>query len=391
MQRHVRNILATMTLRYTSKEDFQGSIIGLENYIPGDPSTKDLAIKASSGTSGIGPTVIVEKSPVQSKKEKYLKKIKASIRLGGQRASALAGVNLLLRHAHINRTLAIDAKDLKHPAIAHVLAGFAPTELYAIPLSFLRTVMRTLKTSSVGWAFRRVRLIYFSGEWTSLREKEEIFKPFHKLEEYIDEYGSAEAGSYAYSCKELTKRYSKKGLLVFHPTPVMHSQLKDISAEGIGEVIVSTHELLNYRTGDAGKLITETCTCGSTQTLVLFGRIHSDYLNCAGATFALEKVERVFEALTDIVQEYQICVKEHDDGVTLRGEVHIYFVSTKEYESKSNAEDYVEQFVNRMLPVTPTRTLGELVKEGVFLPTITQVVKSIPKKGYKRVRLKKIV
>ncbi len=381
-----------MKKTYVTKEDLQGRVVGIENYIPGDPSTKDMAIKASSGTSGMGPTVVIEKIPVAAKQKAYFDRAHALIRLGGQTTSALAGTNMLFRYAHMDRIMAIDSKDLKHPSIAHALAGFAATELYTVPLSFLRTAIHALRISPAAWAFRRVVYIFLSGEWTSVREKRELQKNFPKLKEYVDDYGSAEAGSYAWSCKYLAQRYLQEGLLVFHPVLAKKDlYLKDADSDGIGEIVVSTNELTDYRTGDAGKLISESCECGSKQTLVLFGRIDADYLNCAGATFALQEVDRVFESLVDMVVQYQMRVKELDDGVTLRGEIMIDITLTKEYAKQLKIESYIAEFVNRTLQVTPTRTLGELIASGIFLPTIVTTVKKIHMTDYKRSRLKKIV
>ncbi len=370
----------------TTKKDIEGTIVGLDQYKPGDASVKDLTLKVSGGTSGV-LTVVVEQNAVERKKRHYTDKAHALIRLGGQRTSALSGTNLLLRYASHTRVLAIDAKDLRHPAIGHALAGFAPTELYSIPLSFLRTVMYTLRLHDMSWAFRRVRYILYSGEWTSAKEKEEILKDFPKLEESVDEYGSAEAGPYAVSCKHLSKKYEKEGLLVFHPHESVGLWID--GDKGGGEIIISTNELKNYRTGDKGELREEKCECGEKKTLIFHGRINTDYVDCAGAIFSIKDLEHVFNYLSDIVSDYQIIVREHIENKTPKGSVHIKFVPTRAYKNHSDVTTYVTEFVHKHLAVTPTRTLGELVEQKIFTPTTAEIVSSISKKTDKRERIKK--
>ncbi|MEX0652023.1 MAG: hypothetical protein WD509_00930 [Candidatus Paceibacterota bacterium] len=378
-------------MKYLTKKDINKRIFGLEQYIPGSESVKDLSIKVTSGTSGYGPTVIVEKSAVEERTPRYLALLQNRLlRIGSQNANAYSSVNLALRHSNVKMVLVPDAKDLEHPGIGKIIQMFEPTELYSAPPSYMILILQRLKLKKP-FPFNKLKYVFVSGGMVTTSLKDKIHALLPNLLECINEYGSAEGGSIAFSCPYLNTAYEDSDIPTFHPIPTMNIHIINPDEHsGIGEVVLTTHELKNYRTGDAGKITTEECPCGLKQTLRLYGRIDYDIVSCAGAIFTLPEIDKIFSSLEETVRDYRIELKDVFDNLTLHGEITIRIVPTTHVDTPEQFKKEIVEKLARELYVTPTRTLEELVKDGIFFqPTVLLEDEIVH--GRKEIHLKKIV
>ena len=351
---------------FTKKTDVVSNLYGLENYHPGEDSVKKLAIRVSSGTSGSGLSMLVRDN-LKIYPERYLSQFKRSIVIFGRNPSALGLINFLFHYTPAERVMLLDDYDLQHPEIGRLIEEFGPSELHALPTSHLRAILLRFKVVGILNSLKTIKLISVSGELLSVVQKEKLRSFFSSSSVCVSNYGASEVGAAAYSCPILDKTYEGQDIMVLHPWKKLIIVNKN--EEGVGDIIISTTELGDYKTGDRGKIIEEECACGEKFTFIPYGRTDFDVVTAAGALFLLPEVERGLGSLSSLVVRFRVEVSESEDEHALRGLVTVKIVPTKQGDLMPNLKEVVTNTLEENLFVTRTRTLGELVQEKIFSPT----------------------
>ena len=132
--------------------------------------------------------------------------------------------------------------------------------------------------------------------------------------------------------------------------------------QGVGEIVATTSEFKNYRTGDLGKLDMNPCPCGERPTLLLRGRKDFDVIPILGALFLREELERVLEPVAGNLVEYQLRVGEVPHNERSVGKAVFDFVPRSDALTETEIGEYLAQ----SLFVTKTRTLSQLIDAGIF-------------------------
>lgn len=382
-----------MGKKYFTKADYQDRIIGIERYKPGAENTPELSINISSGTSESGISMVLYKIfEMQDTSEHYrvfrYDEIKSFVRLVTKSAQSLRSSLIQLSFKKSRRVLCIDEEDAKHPQLSNILRQFAPEYLMGTSTRVEKTLLSLEKDGAID-SINSVKYFRLSSEATIKRQLELIERlcPRRKV---VSDYGSAEAENVAFTCPLLNGRYPQEAFKVFHPFKEICSiEIIEKDDLGYGEITVSTKVsgITNYKTGDVGKLIEETCACGATKTLFVAGRKDFDIVYCAGATFLTETIDGVLKKLVGEVADYQVEVRERVSAGALQGEV-LFRIVPQNYKNQPEKKLLIKKIADT-LQVTKSRTLGELIEAKIFSAPRIEYVKNIPGGG-KKIRLRKV-
>ncbi len=374
--------------KYTVKDDLQKSFFGIEQYRPGDRSSKNFFIRLTSGTTGGQPTMVA--SQFLGCKSRYefffFKSLKRVLTISYKNNHDLRVVQTYLNHrSQATRTFCLSKRDMEHPLIFSVIDDFKP-QLILSPPSLLNVFTDKLYGKVTGNFPKKIEKIHLAGEMLSRTYLNKFVYSFPKSEVKLF-YSMSETSIIGTPCRYLTKKYKDDKFRIYHPVKAV--SIVEPDQTGAGEISVYTPELSHYLTGDAGKIIKEKCKCGASETLFLYGRINYDIVHCVGATFHASEVERVFSLLGGLVKDYYLEIKEiFGEGKTF-GSVTISIVPTQKLQIMKNCEDFVAEFVKKHLRLTKTRCLGDLVDAGIFLEPKISLVTSLPESG-KKVRMRKV-
>ncbi|MDP3726118.1 MAG: hypothetical protein Q8R36_02885 [bacterium] len=373
---------------YLTKKDIATHFFGFENYIPGSSTTKNLGIKISSGTTDIPSIVIVQNHIAEGKYVHCLEidRFAAYMRFGTKRATYLNDANFILRNTSAKRMLFLDRKDVEHQFFYDRILEFAPSEMYTyvFNLNFLLdNVFEKCKKIS---PLKSIQHIGMSGDLVTkqLVEKIKRYIPYALIK--ID-YGVAEIDSCTISCPYLDKKYPRDRFRVFHPFFLFNFDIIDKDEDGVGEIVITSPELQNYKTGDLGKITSENCKCGFKKTLFYKGRKDYDIVHCAGATFLSSEIEKIFATFSHLVLDYMIEVGETEKDNKTVG----YVVCNLALQNLSvSIQKNILEHLARQLFVTKTQTLQKLIDKNFFLPVAYKTMK--PREQIsKKIRLKKII
>ena len=217
----------------------------------------------------------------------------------------------------------------------------------------------------------------------------EFFKSFSQTAEIEMGYGISEApGGVGGHCRYLIEKYPKSLGRAYHP--LLPVSIVELDEADVGEIAIRTQELGWYLTGDAGRLVSEPCVCGASQTLFVEGRINYDIVHCVGATVRTDLLEKAFSPLRNFVEEYSVEVREASHEERTVGAIAIAIVPTALLRSRADAEAFIAGEVAKTLQVTKTRTLDDLVRDGIFLPPAVSLVEALSRGNGKKVRLRKV-
>ncbi len=157
----------------------------------------------------------------------------------------------------------------------------------------------------------------------------------------------------------------------YHPRPGVSVALHEPDSEGVGELLVST--VLNqtipvtrYQTGDSVRMNETPCQCGEKVTFEVLGRRGYDYIKLVGVTLRQEECQRVATALRAF-DDYRIEASSVRDGERVQGKLSLCIFRKDGVGTAGLAREIGEKF-SRALRLTPTRTLAELVADGLFVP-----------------------
>ncbi len=364
---------------YLTKRDLAQKIYGIEQYIPGDSDTKEISLRATSGTTGNSITlVVVREGRFPEKDSFFTDQLRAYVRLSPP-TGALSSVRLALYQSAAKRVMVIDRRDAAKPFIHDLLNQFKPTEMTIIPSALAWVLAGGARENSATWP-SKLRRVHLSGD----RAHRPSYQPLIDMAAdvtVVSDYALVETGFISYSCQHLVERYGDDPIMTFHPMRHVNWLIRDPDPEGVGEIVVFTRELrAGYRTGDMGKMVEEACGCGARRTLFVYGRKDYDVIHCAGVTFIASLVERIFRGFThtdNAVADYRVEVRERTERNTLRGSVRVLFVPSEESADIESIAHNIQTALMSRLYVTKTKTLGAVVDDGLFDALVVEVVDEI--------------
>ncbi len=377
--------------RYITKEDLQKKIFGIENYIPGDVSTKDISFAVSSGTTSGKPTLIA--LTLGKNIRKYFFK-HTGVYISLMPRVYLDDLELIRPPSEVQIFMTLSKEDMDHEGIGKIMTQLKDVSIYCAPSFFMYFTKRLLETKSISNV--SISSLILTGELFSARIAKKIKNLFPSITFERVDYGSSEAPYLSTHCSYLSEKYgsdSQQALQVYHPTDMdgVSITIADVDESGVGEIIANTNELKNYRTGDAGEIRNEECVCGANKTLIVYGRKHYDVVSCAGILILLTELERIMEISSEYIEEYYVEVKEvYDKKLRPHGEIYFFIVPTNTIYDQAFFEKYMEKHVYPQMQVTQTKSLADAYNEGIITTLKTEVVTDIPQKTEKKIRLKKV-
>lgn len=157
-----------------------------------------------------------------------------------------------------------------------------------------------------------------------------------------------------------------------------------------GEILISTEiepgvRVVDYCSGDIGRLSSYACPCGASDMLEVLGRKNGDYVKVVGALLLSAELERV-AAMVPYITDFRVRVSERLHEGVPRGNIELIVYSSRGVGTDALKGEVSEIFA-RNLFLTPTRTLSQLIQESVFDPlVVTWVERPFPQE-YKQVRI----
>ena len=362
-------------MSYLTKKDLAERIYGIERYRPGDPSTQHIHMAVSSGTTTGRPTLVALYRPDRPGGEVHniwIANLGRHVRLPQNRLGALQVVRRALTSNSIERFLTLDERDLEEKNLPLIVNEYRPQTMRASSSQVLRFGETLAGTDS--HALKNIRLIQLIAELCTSTQKKRLRALFPEAT-LQSGYMLSEVVYPTIQClgTEGEERYH---LLEDSETVL---SIAEPDEEGVGEIIATTSELKNYRTGDLGKVDTNPCPCGKQPTLLLHGRKDFDIVPILGALFLREELERVLEPVADKLVEYQLRVGEIQHNGKLVGKAVFDFVPRN--DALTDAE--MGKYLAESLFVTKTRTLSQLIEAGIFVPFVARQVVAIASRGKK--------
>lgn len=352
-------------MTYITKKDLQNNVRGLDAYTPGDESTKDLSLASTSGSTG-NPLLIANKFFPQKAKRWIYERVMHHMSVGTRRQITLRLCWILLHRGNVcKRALILDRKETEQVSLPWILQEFKPSSLSGLPTIYLEKLLSLKNYKDVVASITNfvigsgiiTPLVY--DQLKKLKPSAEITVAYH-MTETIAAVGE--------SCPETIRNFHnvKGGCSPVHPNNAEITIL-DPDSNGWGEVVISTHEIDKYRTGDSGKIIYEECKCGAPYTLLVRGRAFQDKLECCGATFISEEIKRVMAPLKPWVHDYRIDIFETKHANTIRGNVRFNIIPNPTLTQTIDKSFLIHE-ISTNLYVTKSRTLHQLITKKLFNP-----------------------
>ena len=369
-------------MRYLTKHDLEKRFYGIERYMPGDPSTQDLHLAASSGTTTGLPTLFVARRPVlerDSVYDQWFAPLQSAVRVARNHHIALQNTHRALMSGASNRVMVIAERDMPRENLSRIMSDYKAETLNGPPSRILLWAQR-LAESGAEAEHKSIRLIQTFGELLTPLHRKLIKQTFPDA---ILKNGYSFSGA-NYPTAECPASDGEWHHILKGPS-VTRISIADPDENGIGEIIATTDELENYRTGDLGKLTPIPCPCGESPILTLYGRKDFDLVPILGATFLKSELERVLEPFRERLVDYQLRVGEAFRDGKLAGRAEFDFVPR---EGSAVSESEISEHLENTLFVTKTRTLSDIIKAGIFMPLFVSRVAEI-KRGKKQTPLKR--
>lgn len=345
------------------------------------------SLRITSGTMGSGPILFARRRamPGETPWESYFYRgLEAPVIFAGNFSLRLRFVaGLLLDCVPENRRILVLGSEDLNPELDLLLRAFRPDCFYGTP-SFMAKALEHVRNQEVRSG---VRLVNMYGEFFT-PEIEAIFRAALPRAEFAAGYASAEGGLMSdHACTYLPRH-------TYHPRREVQVEVWEPDADGIGELTVSSSwspsvRIEQYLTGDLGRIVPGTCPCGRAETFEVLGRKDAEVVRFLGATLRREELDRVARELSPYVYDYRAAVREYVTDGRLREDILLEVVPTSVLKAMAAPEEFLSQAFSRRLFVTPTRTLAELVREGIVaLPQVT-LVGAFPPEA-KAIKLKRV-
>ncbi|MCH7883544.1 hypothetical protein IIA95_03985 [Patescibacteria group bacterium] len=376
-----------MQKQHLANQGLNGKIQGMEQYLPGDESTKELILSTTSGTTTGKPTSLITK--IVRKKDHWTQP-RACLCATSPRYGQMLSQARVMFHptSKLLRVLFISGEDLNNPGLGSIIAEFNPSEIRTSP-SYLNLFIKKLRSLAQIHIIKHLKHVYLSGERANAYLIQQI-KNVMPQATLNFRYTLAEIGGVGMSCPYLIRTmYNTGAFNPIHINSAYHIDIINPNKNNIGEIVITTPHVSNYRTGDAGKLVKKPCPCGAKQTLLVYGRYHYDIVHSVGATILLSELERIFDTLKDYVEDYLVEVREIDNKIETVGKITFKIVATERLKALPSPSHFIVNTISRNLFITKTQTLANLIRSGTFLYPEVEFVKGFPASN-KKIRLKKI-
>lgn len=331
---------------------------------PSPDAVMDYAVRLSSGSTGAGILVGIHKTSAHI----YRSAITKQWYVGSERVLCCFGpvtmrVFTVLDGQKFTEDalyLSLDVRDLG-PGTNSVLADFGAEKMLGVP-SYILHIAAYMDAQ----ARQNVRSINVFGEFltgTTISMLAEFF-PNAKVRSL---FAVSEIGAIS------TVSCDHQPLNFYHPRPGIEVGVYEPDEEGVGELLVSTRlnqtiPIERYKTGDSVRLHTGMCECGQTVTFEVLGRRGYDYLKVAGVTLRQEECERVAHALR-AYDDYRVEASSVQAEGQLKGKLVLHIVRRDGVGTEGLAREIGANF-SKALYLTPTRTLAQLIDDGVFVPIV---------------------
>lgn len=181
---------------------------------------------------------------------------------------------------------------------------------------------------------------------------------------------------------------------LFHPVPGSHlfelvrPDGSPCRLEEPGELVhtdlrlPSAFPFLRYKTGDEAALARARCACGAELRLRLTGKLGYDVFRHAGVQLGVELVERALERHRDQVKaDFRLHVRETVVDGRPVPRLELRLVPARALPAGSARRDLAERLETQLaqeLLLSPSRTLAELTRLGVFAPLVVELVDGFP-------------
>ena len=334
----------------------------LADFIAAPPQdNRTRVIRMTSGTTGGEPLVIISQPP------KAAGWFLAAERILVCYGSLNARLNNILPYRRNSassnvRVFPIEINDMREPlsSLGDIVADFKPDRIIGVP-SFIMRLAAILDADTRSG----VKMLRLAGEMISARQKQSLIAWFPKATVSAI-YVATEIGPISKpTCAHVPLNH-------YHVRDGVTVEISEPDDNGVGDILVSTTisetmSIEKYRVGDVGRIHTTPCPCGAAETIELLGRRGSDYLKLAGALLRQEEFNRVSLLFPNSIDDYRAEAREVIQGTTPKGKVTLRIYSSRGSGTEELAREIGTRF-SRELFVTPTQTLSELVKKGIFLP-----------------------
>lgn len=353
----------------------------LDDCIHAPPDDARLCIiRVTSGTSGSGLIVIATSYDTQ-----------APERLSGdsgveRMVTCLGSLNARLANVLIGRhgpdtkkiqILPLDPQDIR-AGLDDFFHDFRPQGFHGF-CSFVLNAVAFIPNTVAS----EVVVVKLTGELlTKTRESflHERLPNARQTEIYI---ATEAGGSIANRCMYLPRNH-------FHPMPSVAIEIESPDDEGFGYVLISkelfrSRSITRYRIGDVGRVTSVLCPCGYTEVLELWGRQGSDYMKLCGAILRREEFDRVAALFGTYIDDYQVEVTEVLHAGEIKGNITLRIYWHGQSATPALCEELAQHIAQEVF-ITPTQTLADLIRQGLFLP-LTVLYSADPlKRGHKDIK-----
>ena len=324
------------------------------------------ALRISSGTSGHKPLMaVVPHVPIAY--EKYKGAHGVMVCFGSRMVRLSFAVFARLCDKRGSRIMLLDIED-ESSSLRTLIEDFNP-DIVAGQSSFVARISNTMSHNSR----KEIRSIILGAEQLTAIFETLVSEKFPRA--HLDMYYSAsEVGLIGWSCPYLKPNE-------YHPVDGVVFELADADEKGVGDLLVSKNispsiRVDQYRIGDVGILTNTSCACGAKITYRSLGRLGRDYVKLAGALLRREEFDRVVALQPDLVEDYRVEASTTVSGSAVRGKIELH-VYTRRNDTEGTLVAQIAELFNKNLFLTPTQTLGVLVKKRLFDP-ITIRLSSTP-------------
>lgn len=319
----------------------------------------DWSVRVTSGTTTGLPLVVFFERTVNGNLAPWLGG--RTVVCYGSMSSRLSTVLTAYQNKHtcFSSVLAVDQEDLNNPLTA-CLAEFAPDNLVGFP-SFMMKVSEYMDKNTA----RGVSALMIAGERLTEEFATDLKTRFPNAR-ILQMYAAMELGYIsALPCENL-------GLNQYHVRDGFDVEVEEPDANGYGALLISTTlnstiPIVQYKTGDAGRVIDVPCACGAPKTLEILGRSGGDFVRTLGAMVRRDEFERTLALLSAPPDDYRLEVGMVRDGDVSRGSL----IATFYYKNHTPTDALrleMERVISGHFFLTPTKTLSDLVQAGVFAP-----------------------
>ncbi len=269
--------------------------------------------------------------------------------------------------------LPLDIEDFKG-VLPQLLVDFAPDGFQGICSFVARAASQLPPQTHAG-----VRVLRLTGEPLS-GEQESNFKKQFTNARHEQMYLAVELGRIGMrNCGHLPRNH-------FHPVSKVTIALEHEDDLGVGNILISKsftarEPVVDYRIGDVGRM-TGACPCGRAISFEVLGRNGMDYVKIAGALLRREALDQTLKKYSDFIADYRADASETDGKglIVLRLLLGVPITEGLRQE--------VGHHVERNLFLTPSRTLADLITEGVFAPLVVEFTDTPFMSGHKDVKLR---